>query len=636
VPAREGIPLRCADGRTRQCYPTICAILADYEEQVLLTGVKKNRQCTRCTVAPDNREDLCTSYPWRTEQYTRTQQARGLEKGHDDFVHPVECFGWRHHNFNIHVSLATDTLHLLLKGLVMKVLEFTVDMLEDLYPKRRATRDGISPPLAHDSGSAQLNARFCQVGHSTGLKRFNNEKPFTEVSQWTGTEQKAVIRQLVAVVSPLLVHKAPYALHFIRAACDLVTISQYKSHDENTLEYITSALERMNILKEEFRPYRRTQDDDKHFNFPKWHALTHITQDVRMYGALDGICTGSNSEAYHSTRVKQFYTLTNKKDFLSQICLHNSRQVALMAADHITVNNNSRPSNTADTRDRTYTTTVTTSLFFKKLGWYIPGALPYSKKLPLGEIAAHVMLPDFIHAAAVFVRHHRQKAAGHSITSYDEDRLETDSSWVGHMRAHIHPSVRCWRASGSRHNDPEHCEEDIVRCTPDWHGNGSWRKDYVWVQEFEHGDGKRPSRTVTNGMVVAQVHLILTIFDHERRDRAGKYQTYTGIFSEVFAFNNNGRIDSTTGMLSVRRRPQHAGLRQRTLQAFRFYDITSVVRPVHLVPKDLPDKTNPIPTSYYVNNYIDWDEYNRLYSSTFDEDWMRVVREYRRRHTQGK
>jgi hypothetical protein len=83
------------------------------------------------------------------------------------------------------------------------------------------------------------------------------------------------------------------------------------------LEYITSALERMNILKEEFRPYRRTQDDDKYFNFPKWYALTYITQDVCMYGALDGICTGLNSEAYYSTRVKQFYTLTNKKDFLS-------------------------------------------------------------------------------------------------------------------------------------------------------------------------------------------------------------------------------------------------------------------------------------------------------------------------------
>jgi hypothetical protein len=131
--AKTGIQLLCADGLTRQCYPTICAILADYEEQVLLTGVKKNRQCTRCTVALDDWENLCSSHPWRTEEHTRLQQERELEKGHDDFVHPVDCFAWRHYNFNIHESLATDTLYLLLKGLVMKLLELVEDMLQDLH-----------------------------------------------------------------------------------------------------------------------------------------------------------------------------------------------------------------------------------------------------------------------------------------------------------------------------------------------------------------------------------------------------------------------------------------------------------------------------------------------------------------------
>ncbi|KAH5355924.1 hypothetical protein HBI49_162360 [Parastagonospora nodorum] len=145
--AKSGILLACADRRIRQYYLTICAILADYEEQVLLTSVKKNRYCMRYTI--------------------------------------------KHYNFNIHVSLATDTLHLLLKGLVM---------------------------------------------HSTSLKRFNNKRAFTE---------------LVAVVSLLFVLKAPFALHFIRAVCDLVTLAQYKN--------------------------------------------------IRIYRALDSICTRANSEAYYIT-----------------------------------------------------------------------------------------------------------------------------------------------------------------------------------------------------------------------------------------------------------------------------------------------------------------------------------------------
>ncbi|KAH5497185.1 hypothetical protein HBI52_191010 [Parastagonospora nodorum] len=144
------------------------------------------------------------------------------------------CAILKHYNFNIHVSLATDTLHLLLKGLVMKMLDFI-----------------------------------------TSLKRFNNKRAFTE---------------LIAVVSLLFVLKAPFALHFIHTVCNLVTLAQYKSYDEDTLAYIQEALERIN------------------------HALTYIIQDIRIYKALDSICTRANSEAYYITIVKQFYSITNKKD----------------------------------------------------------------------------------------------------------------------------------------------------------------------------------------------------------------------------------------------------------------------------------------------------------------------------------
>jgi hypothetical protein len=162
-----------------------------------------------------------------------------------------------------------------------------------------------------------------------------------------------------------------------------------------------------------------------------------------MYRALDGVCTRANSKAHHITMVKQFYSITNKKDFLIQICLHNSRKVALIAADHKTVCGRSQPSTTANNQERTYTTKVAKPLFFKKLRWSILGVNAHSTKLPLSKVAAQIDITNFTHAAAVFVRHHRQKAAGQPITSYDEDRLEIDASWVGHIRVTIHPSIRC-------------------------------------------------------------------------------------------------------------------------------------------------------------------------------------------------
>jgi hypothetical protein len=151
------------------------------------------------------------------------------------------------------------------------------------------------------------------------------------------------------------------------------------------------------------------------------------------------------------------------------------------------------------------------------------------------------------------------------------------------------------------------------------------------VQEFEHRHSNRPSRTVTDSRIVAQVHLILTIIDEIIKDKKGKSVEYTGAFSEAFLFNSNSQINNTTGILSVRRRKHISNSRQRTLQAFKFYELTTIVRPVHLVPKELSGVAGLSSSSYYVNNYIDWDEYNRLYSSTFNRDWTRTVREYQKR-----
>ncbi|KAH5335088.1 hypothetical protein HBI12_032360 [Parastagonospora nodorum] len=345
--AKFGILLACADRRTRQCYLTICAIL-------------------RC-----------------------------LDKGHDDFVHLVNYFRWKYYNFNIYVSLATDTLHLLLKGLVIKMLDFMQDMLDDIYP---------------------------------------------------GT-----------VVSLLFVSKAPFALHFIRAVCDLVTLAQYKN--------------------------------------------------IRMYGALDSICTRANSEAHYITIVKQFYSMTNKKEYILQIYY-------------------------------TYSTRVTRPLLFRRLRWLILGIQPYSTKLPLSEVAANIAISDFIYAAAVF---------------------------VSRMSVQIHSSIKCWRSSGKRHNDSEHCDEEV------------------------HRDNRRQSRTVTDGRVVAQLYLILTIINYTCYDKDEKHMAYIGAFSEVLLFNNNGQIDNTTGILSV---------------PFKFYDLSTIIRLVHLVLRDLPNLITYTTMSYYVNNYI--------------------------------
>ncbi|KAH5993910.1 hypothetical protein HBI83_248410 [Parastagonospora nodorum] len=306
------------------------------------------------------------------------------------------------------------------------MLDFMQDMLDDIYPSSRKTWDNSTTLVTQES-----------------------------------SKQKAIIQQLIAVVSLLFISKAPFALHFIRA-----------------------------------------------------HALTHIIQDIRMYGALDSICTRANSEAHYITMVKQFYSITNKKEYILQICLHNSRRTALLAADYATIVKQSRPSTTVNIQDCTYSTRVTRPLPFRRLRWLIPGIQPHSTKLPLSEVAANIAISNFTYAAAVCIS------------------------------VQIHPSIKCWQSSSKRHNDPEHCNEEVL-------------------------------------------HLILTIIDHTCYDKDGKHIAYIRAFSEVLLFNNNRQIDNTTRMLT-----------------FKFYDLSTIIRLVHLVLRDLPNSTTRTTMSYYVNNYI--------------------------------
>ena len=62
-------------------------------------------------------------------------------------------------------------------------------------------RKGVSRTIIEASGLDRLDKRFRIVFPFTGLKTFPS---FAEVKQWTGVEQKAITRQIIPVIIPLL------------------------------------------------------------------------------------------------------------------------------------------------------------------------------------------------------------------------------------------------------------------------------------------------------------------------------------------------------------------------------------------------------------------------------------------------
>ena len=93
---------------------------------------------------------------------------------------------------NIHTSMMMDILHQLLKGIVMRLIEWIGDLVNGFTSnhsqskKRKRSRAIEDQPYV-----VQLDERFRAVPKFHNLKRFTQ---FSTVAQWTGNEQKAIIR----------------------------------------------------------------------------------------------------------------------------------------------------------------------------------------------------------------------------------------------------------------------------------------------------------------------------------------------------------------------------------------------------------------------------------------------------------
>ena len=153
----------CADGRYRRCFPILSNILADYEEQVLITGIKSGRQCPNCVIPPDERENLCSKWPTRTHKDMQTQIAKQkrqkISPRDDSWVHDIDNFAWHHSYINIYDSMSIDLLHQLHKGVIKNLIDWVSDLIGDLYHGISKKKNG-KRKLKELPGAIQLDTRF--------------------------------------------------------------------------------------------------------------------------------------------------------------------------------------------------------------------------------------------------------------------------------------------------------------------------------------------------------------------------------------------------------------------------------------------------------------------------------------------
>jgi hypothetical protein len=111
------------------------------------------------------------------------------------------------------------------------------------------------------------------------------------------------------------------------------------------------------------------------------------------------------------------------------------------------------------------------------------------------------------------------------------------------------------------------------------------------------------------------LQLIVSVRDHERQvTLKGKRKSaiYIGALINVFQPLRGGCPHEIHGMVEVQ---DVAVRRKRSIGNQRFYAIENVLRSAHLIPTksraEVEDRSGVV---FYINNYVDWEQYNTLYA----------------------
>jgi len=209
--------------------------MIDYEEQILIMSVKMNQQCTICQVSSQKQENLKKNWPLQMHQFIKNQiskqQEEKISENDVTWVHSVDNFAWAHHLINIHTTMMIDVLHQLLKSTVTYLVHWLKQLIEKSITVARKKKD-IRHKISSAPEATQLDHQFCSILTFAELKIFQR---YSSIKQWTEADQKTIVHQIVLMIASLLAHDASAAVHFIWAVVNFMMLTQYTSHDKNTL-----------------------------------------------------------------------------------------------------------------------------------------------------------------------------------------------------------------------------------------------------------------------------------------------------------------------------------------------------------------------------------------------------------------
>ncbi|KAH9006191.1 hypothetical protein EDB86DRAFT_3061299 [Lactarius hatsudake] len=302
--------IRCADGFHRRVVYGLGPYIADYPEQVLISGIVTG-WCPKCTAPKDELETL--GHPRSSEHTDAIQELLGLGELWNIYgiVGDVKPFTNDFPHACIYELLSPDLLHQLIKGTFKDHLVQWVTV----YICRKHC-GALGKAILDD-----IDWRIAAVPLFAGLRRFHEGRGF---KQWTGDDSKALMKVYLPAIEGHVPNKMLYA---IQSFLDFCYIARHNMITEITLTELEGALAQFNKYQTAFQEEGIRED----FSLPRQHSMHHYPDMIRFFGAPNGLCS-SIMEAKHIKAVKEPWHRSNRNKPLKQMLLTNQRLDKLMAA----------------------------------------------------------------------------------------------------------------------------------------------------------------------------------------------------------------------------------------------------------------------------------------------------------------
>ncbi|KAH9901641.1 hypothetical protein C8Q73DRAFT_636091 [Cubamyces lactineus] len=310
--AKTGYKFTCGNNVTRILYPIVLILVADYEEQAMMSlnrGPKGLSPCPVCLVPQDKQIflGLEPQYPYReaapvqalldNTELTKRQLDEALKPMG---LRPVENVFWKLPYCDVYRALSWDRLHAYHGGL------FSDHLFEEFQQ--------IVKNLGREA-LVEVNQQFDNIPSWPNLNHFDAvvSVHFTDGQKYEDIS-KAIVQATHSVFRRMKSKQGYMLLKCIRRYIILDVLASLEVHMEATLRLYAAELAKYSQTIQEYA----AKFPDKNWNFPKGHTHQHLVYDIVEKGVSKNFNT-KPFEKMHGVIKGIYQDQTNFKNVEAQI-----------------------------------------------------------------------------------------------------------------------------------------------------------------------------------------------------------------------------------------------------------------------------------------------------------------------------